>query len=334
MSENLLFYDIEVFRYDSLVVFKNINGSIVASFWYNNDRDASQFPADEPNGFEGVLPLISGCTLVGYNNYNYDDIILTKMIRGAGADVIFATSNTIIQGGKTYTEIHPAIKSLDCMQQIDVGRPSLKQIEGNGGMSIKESSVPFDIQRPLTDEEKAELLLYCAHDITATIFTYKAREKSYFDVKKNLLTMLLPIALGITVRHFWSRAAALMERVLSRFAFPALMLLATIFFFQHQETIAENFVEVGACVAAFLIGAVLLAGGLSRIFQLSFQQRRTIVIEVGMQNAAQAIAVASSPFVFNDGRIAIPAIIYALLMNVVLLSYVGGLKWYDKKNPQ
>lgn len=190
MSEILLFYDIEVFRFDSLIVFKNINGSIVASFWYNNDRDVSEFPADEPNGFEGVLPLISGCTLVGYNNYNYDDIILTKMIRGAGADVIYATSNTIIQGGKTYTEIHPAIKSLDCMQQIDVGRPSLKQIEGNVGMSIKESSVPFDIQRPLTDEEKAEVLLYCAHDITATIFTYKAREKSYFEVKKNLLTML------------------------------------------------------------------------------------------------------------------------------------------------
>ncbi len=147
---------------------------------------------------------------------------------------------------------------------------------------------------------------------------------------QNLLTMLLPIALGITVRHFWSRAAALMERVLSRFAFPALMLLATIFFVQHQDTISDNFVEVGACVGAFLIGAVLLAGGLSRVFRLGSQQRRTIVIEVGMQNAAQAIAVASSPFVFNDGRIAIPAIIYALLMNVVLLTYVGVLKWCTK----
>ena len=42
-----------------------------------------------------------------------------------------------------------------------------------------------------------------------------------------------------------------------------------------------------------------------------------------MQNAAQAIAIASSPFVFNDGRIAIPAIIYALMMNVILLIYVG-----------
>ena len=59
------------------------------------------------------------------------------------------------------------------------------------------------------------------------------------------------------------------------------------------------------------------------IFRLKTQERRTIVIEVGMHNAAQAIAIASSPFVFNDGRIAIPAIIYALMMNVILLIYVG-----------
>ena len=45
-----------------------------------------------------------------------------------------------------------------------------------------------------------------------------------------------------------------------------------------------------------------------------------------MQNAAQAIAIAGSPFVFNDDRIAIPAIIYALMMNVVLLIYVGIVK--------
>ena len=42
-----------------------------------------------------------------------------------------------------------------------------------------------------------------------------------------------------------------------------------------------------------------------------------------MQNAAQAIAVASSPLVFNNDIIAIPAIIYALMMNVILLVYVA-----------
>jgi len=60
--------------------------------------------------------------------------------------------------------------------------------------------------------------------------------------------------------------------------------------------------------------------------RLSGREQRTIVIEIGMQNAAQAITVASSPFVFNNEVMAIPAIIYALMMNVILLTYVGIVK--------
>ena len=75
-----------------------------------------------------------------------------------------------------------------------------------------------------------------------------------------------------------------------------------------------------------LLVAVSFASVLCYVFKLKTTERRTIIIEVGMQNAAQAIAIASSPFVFNDGRFAIPAILYALMMNVVLLTYVGYVK--------
>lgn len=143
---------------------------------------------------------------------------------------------------------------------------------------------------------------------------------------QNLVTMLLPILLGIGVRHWWSNTAAKIEKVLSRLAFPALMLLAGIFFIQHRSTIAEHFTTLGISVTALLLCAIAIAALLCVIFRLRSQERRTIVIEVGMQNAAQAIAIASSPFVFNDGRFAIPAIIYALMMNVVLLTYVGIIK--------
>ena len=64
--------------------------------------------------------------------------------------------------------------------------------------------------------------------------------------------------------------------------------------------------------------------------QLGSAVRRTIVIEVGMQNAAQAIAIASSPFIFNSGEMALPAIIYALLMNVILLTYVYCIRKKQK----
>ena len=44
--------------------------------------------------------------------------------------------------------------------------------------------------------------------------------------------------------------------------------------------------------------------------KLNRKEQRTLIIEIGMQNAAQSIAIASSPFIFNNDIIAIPAIIY------------------------
>ena len=151
---------------------------------------------------------------------------------------------------------------------------------------------------------------------------------------QNVFTMLVPIVLGILCRKYYSNVAMKIDRVLSKIAFPALMLLAGIFFVQHYDTITTHFSVLGMCVGLLLLTAVTLSGVGSRCMRINNKERRTIVIEVGMQNAAQAIAVASSPFVFNDGRIAIPAIIYALLMNVVLLTYVSIIKVRAKGKEQ
>ena len=144
-------------------------------------------------------------------------------------------------------------------------------------------------------------------------------------LKQNLLLMLLPVLLGIAVGRWWAKAAAI-DRVLSKAAFPALMLLVTVFFAQHYRTIFENIGRLGACVTALILFAAGCAAALSRIFRISGRERRTVIIEVGMQNAAQAIALATSPFVFANQEMAIPAILYSLMMNVVLLSYVALVK--------
>ncbi|MBP5360373.1 MAG: bile acid:sodium symporter family protein [Bacteroidaceae bacterium] len=142
---------------------------------------------------------------------------------------------------------------------------------------------------------------------------------------QNLLLMFLPILIGIGVKRWWPAVAGKIERVLSKLAFPLLILLATIYFIQHRSTIADNIALLGVCVTLLLLCATGGAALLSRLFRLGYRQRRTVVIEVSMQNAAQAIAIASSPFIFNNNAIAIPAIIYALMMNVVLLFYVGKI---------
>lgn len=143
---------------------------------------------------------------------------------------------------------------------------------------------------------------------------------------QNLVLMFLPIVVGIIVKKRCSKAADAMHRVLSRIAFPALIFLAGVFFFQNREAIIDSFAQLGLSVTVLILLAIGSGALLSRAMMLSVQERRTIVIEVGMQNAAQAIAIASSPLVFNNDVIAIPAIIYALMMNVVLITYVAIIK--------
>lgn len=142
-------------------------------------------------------------------------------------------------------------------------------------------------------------------------------------LKQNLFTMLLPIVAGICVRRYAESAALKIDKVLSKCAFPALMLLAGIFFIQNKSAIIDNFGTLGLAAGGLILASILAAAVLSLVFHLRKTEKRTIIIEVGMQNAAQAIAVATSPFVFANAVIATPAIIYALLMNVVLLTYVA-----------
>ena len=143
---------------------------------------------------------------------------------------------------------------------------------------------------------------------------------------QNLLLMLLPIAAGICVRRWYLGMAAFLDHYLSRIAFPALILLAVLFFIQHWATITTHFTGLGACITLMILSATMVGAVLSRLMHLDRRETRTIVIEVGMQNAAQAIAVASSPLIFHNDVMAIPAILYALLMNVILLLYVAAVK--------
>lgn len=143
---------------------------------------------------------------------------------------------------------------------------------------------------------------------------------------QNLVLMLVPIALGVAVKHFFPKAAHFMHRILSKIAFPCLMLLAAIFFLQHKTTIIAEFTRLGSCVSLLILSSIFAGLALAKAFRLPLQARRTIIIEIGMQNAAQSIAIASSPFIFNNNTMAIPAIIYALMMNIILLIYVGCVK--------
>jgi BASS family bile acid:Na+ symporter len=143
---------------------------------------------------------------------------------------------------------------------------------------------------------------------------------------QNLVLMMVPIILGITIRAKWYAFSQKLHDKLSKIAFPGLIVLISIFFIQNYEAILNSFGQLGLCVTTLILLA--MGGGvlITWILKLQQKEQRTIVIEIGMQNAAQAIAAATSPFVFNNNLIAIPAILYALMMNVILLTYVWTIR--------
>jgi len=149
-------------------------------------------------------------------------------------------------------------------------------------------------------------------------------------IKQNLLLMLLPVVIGIVIHYIFPDAASKIDKVLSKLAFPLLLVLITVFYIQNQKAILENIGLMGLCVTVLILVAICCSSLLSRLVRNSARQRRTIVIEVGMQNAAQAISIASSPFIFANETMAIPAIIYSLMMNVILLVYVYFVRKKDE----
>ena len=142
-------------------------------------------------------------------------------------------------------------------------------------------------------------------------------------IGQNILLMLLPVLLGIGLNYALPKGAGTIDRVLAKLAFPLLLVLITVFYIQHRVTILHNIGTLGLCVTLLILLAIGCSALLSRLVRNNARERRTVVIEVGMQNAAQAIAIASSPLVFANEEMAIPAILYSLMMNVVLLIYIG-----------
>lgn len=130
---------------------------------------------------------------IGYNSRHYDKYIYQGIL--AGYDPKKINDHIIIhkKPGWSYAESlrYYPINNYDVAKLNDGG---LKTLESYMGNDIRETSVPFDIQRPLTAEEIAETFKYCRHDVEQTIEVFLQR-KADFDAHMALITTFkLPLS--------------------------------------------------------------------------------------------------------------------------------------------
>lgn len=177
----LNFYDFEVFKHDWIVVV--INPVTHDERVIINDADALTAL------YEGHKREI----WVGYNNLHYDQFIFKGILCGFDPKAI---NDFIIAEGHKGWQYSSLLRKL-YMVNYDVFHPrtdrGLKTHEAYLGNDICETTVPFDIDRKLTDAEIAETVKYCRHDVEQTIEVFMQR-KSEFDARMDLLKMFnLPL---------------------------------------------------------------------------------------------------------------------------------------------
>jgi PII-like signaling protein len=174
----MIFYDFEVFQQDWLVVFIDSN-SHKETVIVNNQHELETF-----------YKVNKTQIFIGYNNKHYDQWIMKGILAGLNPKNI---NDQIIYQGKegwmlsSLMRNYPMI-NYDVSTRLDRG---LKAFEGFFGGDIRETSVPFDMIRKLTETEIQETIHYCRSDVENTIRLFMERI-SEFKSKIGLVKLASP----------------------------------------------------------------------------------------------------------------------------------------------
>ena len=176
----LVFYDFEVFKYDWLVVLINPIDKTETTIVNDKDKLQEYYNNNKNNVW------------IGYNSRGYDQWILKGILAGFNP---YDISKHIIEDQKPGYNFSSLLKkfSLNNYDVMLLGN-SLKQLEGFMGNDIRETTVPFNLDRKLTTPELQETIKYCKHDVEQTIEVF-LETKNEFDASMDLIkTFDLPLS--------------------------------------------------------------------------------------------------------------------------------------------
>ena len=168
----MIFYDFEVFKHDWLVHFIDVINQVEKTIVNDRDELIEYYEKNSTNLW------------IGFNNLHYDQFIFKGILLGMNPTDI---NDFIINQKKPGWKYSDAFWRLE-LNQYDVfsGFNGLKQLEAFMGHDIMETSVPFTIDRKLTDEELQDVIKYCKYDVEQTIEVF-LRRQGEFNSKMDLI---------------------------------------------------------------------------------------------------------------------------------------------------
>jgi|TARA_B100002003_G_scaffold54088_1_gene49412 BASS family bile acid:Na+ symporter len=141
------------------------------------------------------------------------------------------------------------------------------------------------------------------------------------------LITTVPVILGMIFKTLFPNFFSRTENFFVKFSFILFVFFLFMAIYQELPNIVEYFAASGLITLILNIIVLIVAYFLCNIFSINTPQKKTILIETGLQNGTLAIVVTS--LIFNEGIYLVPIATYALIMYGVILLYIFGLKIFN-----
>lgn len=140
---------------------------------------------------------------------------------------------------------------------------------------------------------------------------------------------LVPVAIGIWLRHFKSDFAIKAEPFFRRFSLFFMLMMIAALVIKERDLLVNSFNDVFWACIALNIGSMVVGWLIAKCSKLNLTDSLTLSIEVGIQNASLAILIAIS--FLNKPEYAVTGGVYGLAMFIGPLLLIGGLKLKNKR---
>jgi BASS family bile acid:Na+ symporter len=139
--------------------------------------------------------------------------------------------------------------------------------------------------------------------------------------------ILLPVMIGMAIRHFAATFARRMEKPLKLFSVLVLVLLVGAVLWAEWGVLVAYAATVGVACLIFNVVSMGAGYGLPLAIRLPRRQAIAIAMEIGIHNGTLAIFIALN--VLESNLMSVPAALYSLIMFVT----AGIFAWWLTRRP-
>jgi BASS family bile acid:Na+ symporter len=142
------------------------------------------------------------------------------------------------------------------------------------------------------------------------------------------LITTLPVAIGMCLRRFATAFANQIETKLVALASVLFAVIVLAALASNWDVFLANIGSLGPALLSMIVLLMLAGLGVASLAGLTWKERKTISIEVGIQNGTLGVTLAPLIVGASSGipEIGLPSAVYGILMYVVALPFVAWLR--------